>query len=266
MKDFKTFLNENRAITLSNLEIYLGKMKRGLEDKIFFLDKIDIDCLVDYGCADGFILKQIRKFHPQMKLIGYDYDKVMLNAITEGDGIQFTDKWLDVENEIKKYNKPAILLSSVIHEVYSYGNENDVNIFWKNVFSDNFKYIIIRDMTYSENFPKFSQQDIDKIISHSNRKQLDTYERVWGPIDYSYVNTLHWLLKYSYVENWNRELHENYFPISIEELRDKKPNNWEIIFEDFHILGHTQRKLKSEMDIDIKYPTHIKIIFKNDFF
>lgn len=262
--NYETFLNEHKAIALSNLEIYLKKMMRGLEDKIFFLNKIDTDCIVDFGCADGYILKQINKFNLGIKLIGYDYDRVMLNAITEGEGIMFTDSWYDVVKEAKNYKKPTILLSSVIHEVYSYGNDISVSQFWKDIFMNTFKYVAVRDMMYSEKFQKFSSDDIEKIRENSNKKQLDDYERVWGKFDSSYMNTLHWLLKYPYVDNWNRELHENYLPLSIEEFKLKIPSGWTVTYENQHMLGHVQRKIKREMDVDLTDPTHVQMIIKNN--
>ena len=262
--NYKNFINENKAKSLSNLEIYLTKMMRGLEDKIFFLNKIDTDCIVDFGCADGYILKQISKFHPEIKLIGYDYDKVMLNAITEGEGILFTDSWYEVIDEAKKYKNPMVLLSSVIHEVYSYGNDISVSRFWKDIFSDAFKYVAIRDMMYSEKFPKFPKDDIVSIRENSNDDELETYEKVWGKIDSSYMNTLHWLLKYPYVDNWDRELHENYLPLSLEELKSKIPGGWSVTYENPHILGHVQRKIKREMGVDLIYPTHIQMIISNN--
>lgn len=261
--NYKKFLKENHHPEhLSNLEIYLKKMMRGVEDKIFFLSKIKTDCIVDFGCADGYILKQIYKFHPEIKLIGYDNDRIMLDAISEGEGITFTNDWNEVMKEVKKYKSATILLSSVIHEVYSY--EDSPNKFWKNVFSNVFKYVAIRDMSYSDKFLPFSKDDIKTIKEHADEQQLNEFETRWGEIDNSYVNTLHWLLKYSYTDNWKRELNEDYLPLSIEELKAIIPGGWSIIFEDQHILGHVQRKIKNEIGINLTYPTHIKIIIKNN--
>lgn len=261
--DYKQFvlLLENKAKPLSNLEVYLTKMARGLEDKIFFLNEIDPDCIVDFGCADGFILKQIHLFHPDIKLIGYDYDQVMLDKISDSENILFTNNWEEIKNEIYKYKKPTILLSSVIHEVYSYDNPNK---FWNIVFNSGFKYVAIRDMMYSDRFKNFTSNEINNIRINSNESQLKEFEDRWGGISDSYVNAIHWLLKYPYIDNWSRELNENYLPLSIEKLKQLIPLNYNIKFEDFYILGHVQRKVKREMGVDITQPTHIKLILSNN--
>lgn len=261
--NYKKFL-ENKANDFQNLEIYLKKMARGLEDKIFFFNIIHPNCIVDFGCADGSILKKIAKFHPNIKLIGYDYDRNLLELIDNQDNIIATNKWGVASSIARKYDSSMVLLSSVIHEVYSYGNDNSVNRFWENIFSNNFKYVSIRDMMYSAGFKGFDEDDIIKIKDVANKKQLISYEKVWGPVDQNYRNTIHWLLKYPYVDNWERELHENYLPLSIEELKNKIPAGWSILYEDFHILGHVQRKIKREIDVDLIYPTHIKMIVQNN--
>lgn len=42
-----------KGFNISNFDVYTEKMKMSLLDKIFFVDKIESNVLVDFGCADG---------------------------------------------------------------------------------------------------------------------------------------------------------------------------------------------------------------------
>ncbi|MGA1049083.1 MAG: hypothetical protein ACO3UU_13830, partial [Minisyncoccia bacterium] len=43
-------------------------------------------------------------------------------------------------------------------------------------------------------------------------KSLISFEKVWGSIFKDYRNFIHFLLKYRYTDNWEREVNENYLP------------------------------------------------------
>ena len=49
-------------------------------------------------------------------------------------------------------------------------------------------------------------------------------------------NFLHYLLTYRYVENWDREVRENYFPHSIEEFLSKIPTKYEVVYFEHYTL------------------------------
>jgi hypothetical protein len=64
-----------------------------------------------------------------------------------GESVIITDDWEEVLKEISGYKTPSLILSSVIHEVYSYSNSKVIKQFWLNkVFGGQFKFICIRDM------------------------------------------------------------------------------------------------------------------------
>ena len=39
---------------------YNGRMELSMMDKLFFVDKVDTDLIVDFGCANAVLLKAIR--------------------------------------------------------------------------------------------------------------------------------------------------------------------------------------------------------------
>ena len=58
---------------------YLENMSLGLSDKLYFLGKVDLDILVDFGCADGVLLNYISRVDKKTRLIGYDLSLKMVN-------------------------------------------------------------------------------------------------------------------------------------------------------------------------------------------
>lgn len=266
MMKYRDFIKESIEVNpILDLDIYLSRMGKGLESKLFFLTKIKPDCIVDFGCADGFILKKIRELNPDIKLIGYDLDERMLNILKkENSNILYTNNWNLVKEQANKYKKTALCLSSVIHEVYSYGTSKSIREFWsEQVFIDCFKYIVIRDMIPSLEHKKFSPIFTRTIREKSNIKQLESFEKIWGAID-NYRTLLHWLLKYPYVENWRRELHENYLPITIEELERKIPINWKPLYRKHYTFSYMKERIRKDFDVDLYLPTHLKMILVND--
>jgi hypothetical protein len=179
-----------------------------------------------------------------------------------------TDSWIEVIKEIQNYNNVCLNLSSVIHEVYSYSHASKVKEFWNNVFNSGFKYITIRDMIPSINVQRKDWleflEDTKKVNKKANKKILNSFENRWGLIDNDYRTFLHFLLKYKYTDNWDREVNENYLPVTLETLKKKIPSNYSIIFEDDFILPYLKSEVKKDFDIEIKNSTHVKMILRKN--
>ena len=120
---------------MADKEQYLQGMRKGIDDKLFFLHHIKPDLIVDFGSADGYILSQIQENFPHIDLIGYDISPDMIKVSSENHpNIKFTKSWNEIRPEIPKYKNPVLLLSSVIHEVYSYSDQEGIDRFWKVMF------------------------------------------------------------------------------------------------------------------------------------
>lgn len=266
MKKYIDFIYEFNLTTnpIVNVQNYINGMNKGIEDKLFFLDKINFDTLIDFGCADGTILNIINNINPNINLIGYDIDETMMQISNKKyPNINFLSDWNNAIENIK--GDTAILLSSVIHEVYSYGTSKEIANFWKNqIFDSRIKYVIIRDMIPSTYFDKMNIIEIKKIKEKSNPKYLKDFEEKWGDISTSFRVLLHWLLKYRYVINWKREVQENYLPVSLETLKKKIPSNWSIIYEDHYTYNFLKNQIKKDFDIELNENTHLKMIIKNN--
>jgi hypothetical protein len=255
---------------ISNLKSYIDGMNLSLQDKLFFLDILDFDVIVDFGCADGTFLEYISNIKPNVKLIAYDLDTDMLSKTKSrlGRKVVATDNWEEAVNSLIPYKKPLLNLSSVIHEVYSYSTTSDVKKFWeKQVFGGDFKYITIRDMIPSTELSKSEisqfKDDVRNIRLKSDKYYLKSFEDIWGTISDNYKTMVHYLLKYRFTDNWEREVVENYLPVSIETVKGKIPSDYKIIHEENFLLPFLKDKVKSDFNIELTSATHTKMIIEN---
>lgn len=257
---------------VSNIGIYNQRMEAAIVDKLFFLNKINFDVIVDFGCADGLLLEKISQLKSNVRLIGYEIDPEELSICKSrlGDKAFITDDWTQISRELDKFKSPILCLSSVIHEVYSYtDNESAIQRFWKErVFGGDFKYITIRDMIPSNSIShelNFSE-DVEKVKSNFNLKYIGSFEEIWGKLESSYQQFVHFLLKYKYTNNWEREVNENYFPLKLNELKSKIPNQYSVVYEANFVLPYIQEQVSNDFNVTIKHPTHTKMILKNNQF
>lgn len=258
--------------TITDISVYRKEMAKSMVDKLFFIEQIDAKVIVDFGCADGTMLKFIQNLRPDIKLVGYDVSQEMIDIannseIWEGeDKPLFTSEWTIIKAIVKDCQmrkiETAITLSSVIHEVYSYGNDESVKEFWNNLFNTGFDYIIIRDMLVSKKTDRESQvKDAEKVYQ-TNDPHILEFESVWGSIS-NHKNLLHYLLKYRYNKNWFRELRENYMPITLEDMLNKIPtDSYSYDYYDHYVLPFIAKSVKKEFGITLKENTHIKLILK----
>ena len=256
---------EEKAIT--NMAVYNSGMKKSLLDKIYFMDKVDAEVFVDYGCADGTLINFLSSLFPEFTYIGFDISEEMVQLARKNneanENVFFSSNWQDVKNKISSMKKKsAVLLSSVIHEVYSYGTSGDVSTFWDRVFTDGFDYIVIRDMMPSTSIDRRSDiNDVAKVFRTADVKSLSNFERVWGSVENN-KNLIHFFLKYRYTDNWAREVKENYMPINREEFLSQLPENYEITFHEHFILPFLKTMVEKDFKVELKDNTHIKLIMK----
>ena len=249
---------------ISNYDIYLERMQKSYRDKLFFIDKIDdIDGIIDFGCADGTLLKHIYECLPKIDLVGYDIDETMISyAKNQHKFASFVSKFNDCFEYVSATNS-LLNLSSVLHEVYSYSSSDEIEAFWEQVFETNFKYIAIRDLCASESMNRPANvNDVVKVLQKANKEHLREYESIWGSIREN-KNLVHYLMKYRYAENWDREVRENYFPLSLERLLSRIPTDkYEIVYFNNYILPFTAGKVKEDFDIELHDNTHVKLLLR----
>lgn len=250
---------------IPNIESYNIEMRKSLIDKVFFLDKINANIIVDYGCADGALGSFINVLFPEIIYVGYDISEEMIEIAKKNvpNGNFFSDydqlvKFVQSQNGIT-----AVVLNSIIHEVYSYGSKEDVDNFWNRVYDAKiFNFVVIRDMSVSRTASRLSDSiSVIKVKKNVSQRKLEEFEAQWGSINENWSLT-HFLLKYRYEINWEREVKENYLPVSLEDLIQKAPNNFEPIFYEHFTLPYIREQIKKDFNIELQERTHVKLIYK----
>lgn len=261
-------INEN-AIT--DVNHYNSAMARSLIDKIFFMDKVgdNITAIVDYGCADGTLINFLASLFPDIAFVGYDISKEMIEAakaknVSHDNVIFFSEmpKLIEWLSSSKEAAHTVLNLSSVIHEIYSYGTKEEIDDFWNLVNHNYFDYITIREMALDNCAHRPSwKEDVLKVRSQMGKELIQDFELYHGSITDNY-NLIHFLMKYRYADNWEREVKENYLPLTAEGIAANMDMNYELIYYDHYVLPFLARVVKRDFDIDIKDYTHVKFIYK----
>lgn len=253
---------------IQNIEIYNDRMAKTLIDKLFFIDKVDADVFIDFGCADGTVLGYLHDLFPNNYYVGYDINPDMITIAKEKNidkNIKFYSDIEDVKAYLKNFDskhKVCLILNSVIHEIYSYSSYEQIEDFYKFAFSDLFDYIAIRDMMPNQSINRPADiTDIARVRAFANQSQLSEFEDIFGSIDNN-KNLIHFLLKYKYIENWNRECRENYFPITTQQFLKRIPRNYCIDYYTEFLLPYAKRTIYEDFQINVKDTTHLKIILR----
>lgn len=256
---------------ITNYTTYDTEMRKSMIDKLFFLDKIEAKTFVDYGSADGALFGIIHDIFPAAgyTYIGYDIDPAMnQTAMHKHLFAYFTDNWQTVVDHVRTAqsldSKTCIIANSLIHEVYHYGTVDDVEEFWRRLFDTKFDYIVIRDLCLAESYSTIAL-DHEQVRVKANQKQLEDFENIWGSIA-NPKNLIHFLLKYRYTDNWSREVYENYFPYTLEDVMgylNKFGNQYEVEFLEQFSLPFNVRIVRKDFGIDVSdIKTHVKLILR----
>lgn len=147
--------------------------------------------------------------------------------------------------------KTLIIFNSVLHEVNDYAKT------LLETLNGTGCTIAIRDMcNYCQD--KLSKADLSKLIKNSNSKILSDFTRKYGLS--ARQQMIHYLLKYTYVDNWDLELEEDYFSFGFSSLNlitDK------VLYQKSYALEYKVSQVKKDFDIDISNDTtHIQLIIK----
>lgn len=266
-----------------DINSYNSDMRKSMGDKLYFLEHLPDSpfLFVDFGCADGSMINELctifRNYEHQVQFIGYDCSSEMISLAKSkfygeaSDEVVFTSSWDEVSERLKTNKvggKSVIILSSVIHEAYSYSKgQDDIDEFWKRVLGSDFDYIVVRDMMLDPGLDKVYSSVYDR-VQISNSKLVEKYQQEqfanrWGTI-LTKKNLIHFLLKYRWKVNWDRELNENYFPIDTTEFYNKvkSSGNYDLSYWERFRVPFLDECFKRDFNIELDKDTHLKAIFK----
>ena len=263
---------------MDNINIYNERMAKAIEDKLWFIRFLNMPTfnqnavVYDLGCADGEIIRHLAPIFPDIQFIGIDESEDMINLARQR---QFypNERYIrnsEVHNvDNKKYGISIMIMSSVYHEIVNYNNEPA----FKNILSIlTPDYIFFRDMIPDETINrKSSIDDLDKLMAKCwndesrdtiHTVQIATFDDIQGSL-MNQRNLVHFLLKYRYVENWRREVKENYFPCTYNELMERFSKlHYQPVYTRQYVLPYIQETVKNDFDIVIRDNTHLNAIFK----
>lgn len=242
---------------ISNINVYNDGMRKSLLDKIWFLSKIGLKIcgIYDYGCADGSLLGMIHNLFPDLYLEGYDFNPEMIElAKTKIPNVIFEST---PRTDLSGF---CVNASSVFHEIHAYSSNPAED--YDNIFGHNAEYIAIRDMFYSETACHTTKPELlASIYQHEPLDKIKEFETFQGPISDN-KNFLQYLLTYKYVENWEREVRENYFPHSLEQFLRKIPADYRIVYIEHYTLPYLRERVLEDFGFTLVDATHAKILLK----
>ena len=229
---------------MKDIKLYNELMTKGMADKLFFVDTLnelfnrditeEISCIVDFGCADGTMSRELHKFYPKALIVGYDESATQIElAEAKGDipNVLFTthlEKVADYINGERAWGKVMLVLSSVLHEIihyHNYATNPTITIFEDFIRRNSFDFICIRDMKYKKIFDeavfesKYAKSE-EYLTGFVMSNGFSQYWKRWH--EHRAVRNLRalypaekelvqFLLKRTYVVNWDRECAEDYF-------------------------------------------------------
>lgn len=113
--------------------------------------------------------------------------------------------------------------------------------------------------------PAYSVRSDEEVLNKVKNKygpQVEDYNNRWDNINYEYGLT-HFLLKNRYIDNWQREVCEDYFSIPAAFWIKQLPN-YAVEYKSVFCVPFIRKQIKKDLGIDWLVNTHIKLILKRE--
>ena len=260
-----------------NLDIYTTEMSKSIWDKAFFMDKIPgVKCIIDFGCADGAMIRYLAPLFPDIMFIGYDInEELILKARTTSPYPANAIYFINIE-DLEKYvwdnnyveENLCINFSSVLHEVFS--STGGLDVIQTIIGKVEPRYITIRDM-YCDDPVEFgtgkAAVDVLTIIDKvkSKLKYAEEFKDKFGVLS-NWRDMTHLLMKLQWVDNgWEDEMKENYFSWKLEDVLKLTGNKYSPCFECRYQLPYLSEKWRQEYNwYNPDIHTHAQFILRRD--
>ena len=243
---------------MKDIKKYNDSMRKSMMDKLFFIDKINSDVIIDFGCADGSMIKLMNDIFPEYRYFGYDQNKEMIKLAKENnagsENVEFYSNWNELMHIIDNIEGvKTLVMSSVLHEI------EDKSEFFDFVKLYKFNYLVIRDM-YLNYDRTLSKNQISSNLYLIPREIKNYYGSKLFEMRY----LIQAIFKSYYTHNLEYELKEDYFSftsITMNELTEK--HNLILLYKDLFLLPYWRNKIIEDFNIDLNFlTTHIKLIYK----
>jgi 2-polyprenyl-3-methyl-5-hydroxy-6-metoxy-1,4-benzoquinol methylase len=248
---------------LADKQVYLDRMSKPLQEKLRVGRYIDESArkILDVGCADGTITLALAHRFPDKEFLGIDLDPefvALANQRAKNEGltnVRFENIYLrDLLAKSDRYD--TVLFVSVLHEFFSYGQ--GVSSVLK-ALADSEEMlnpggdIVIRDMILHE-YTRHTSYSVEEVLKKILKRdglssQVKDFERYFGPVK-QIAPLNHFLLKYMYKENWDREVAENYVPVTFEQYESIfSLLGMELVLKDSQLVPFLKKKWEEDFGL-----------------
>jgi SAM-dependent methyltransferase len=237
---------------------YLARMTGPLQDKLrpsMYFPR-NTRAILDIGCADGAVTIEMAKMFPQALVRGIDLDPEFIETARSNANEQDVPNVIferafvrDVLDRNDKYDVTSS--SSTNHEISHYDPDKRRALVvalsrMGSLLRDEQSVMAIRDMILYQSMQtsEFMMPGVIDKIRQKNEvgPQLKDFEKLFGTLrTQEQVN--HFLLKYMYTQNWDRELREHYLPYTVEEYNQLLPLiDMQIVHQEYYLLPFLKNK------------------------
>jgi SAM-dependent methyltransferase len=276
---------ERNNHTPQGLLAYVAGMEKSIPEKEKLMPYVKEGSILEIGCGAGAVLELLSKNFPKSAITGIDNSEQMLSAAT---GRKYSNSNVSIiqgdalNRQFENGSIDTIILSSVLHEIYSYNNYQIDAL--EKALSNACEMlapggrIIIRDgimpapQTFylkfgndetKASFKKFAEDFIPRKISYSPASDS-------GFPELSSADAYEFLSKYFYKENWAIEVKEQFGILNLSGYCDiLERNGMQIVNAHSYLIDFLKCKYekdvsllekKGEAYIPAKYPDSTAII------
>lgn len=252
-------------IDITDFKKYLSSLKNTFIDKAFFVEKLpeDINVIIDYGCADGSFLMFLNNIYgDRFEYYGVDNNHGFIEMCNH-NGI----KCVECLDELKvNYEKTCINFSSSLHEIFMYTSPATFFTSLIQQCNKHFpKIISIRDMYIKNTHDTLDKEFILYCMYHFVKNypaKFSDFLNSFSGINFLNDNRecIHFLLKYMYDANWEKEKFEDYlsFTKNYQSLENFFSNHYEKKWNFEYLLPYLMKKWKNDGIIDDDIETYIR--------
>lgn len=253
---------------MNDLNGYIKRMEYSMHEKMFFVDKLDLneyDLIVDFGCANGDLLRKLRAHRPVGVSWGFDISAEMIKiakASNTDNQNFFTTDIGQIKSILGRYKKSLVIFSSVLHEIEQ-ASDRRVALEVMSLVDT----VVIRDM-YFPHLPSYLQERIPaevltSIFSKTSPYMIYSFQMWHGNFEDVNRNFYHFLLKYTYVDNWETEVQEDYFSTPWEMYISELSKKGIYVSHDYiYTLPYKQTQVLKDFGYEMKLPTHRNLILR----
>ena len=253
---------------MNDLNGYIKRMKYSMDEKMFFVHEIDItsyDLVVDFGCANGDLLRRLRSFRPHGDAIGFDNSKEMIELAKkhyDNTSTFYIQDFYFLKRTMEDYKKVLIIFSSVLHEIEQTPDRRAVLEVMS--LADT---VVIRDM-YFPQLPSYLQERIpaevlNSIFSKTSPYMVYSFQMWHGNFEDVSRDFYHFLLKYTYTDNWETEVQEDYFSTPWEAyIGELSKKGIYVSFDHIYTLPYKKAQVLKDFGFEMKLPTHRNLILR----